>query len=331
MSSLRAKWRMAAVTATTALAVLMFSNAPASAAVFGESSTWASEIEDNVPVRANGFMGEARAVNGDLIQVWRGYDNPGMYLSLDHGRPVRLAGATNASPQVVYMGGAQFVLFHTGTNGFIFYCVLTVNQANNGQRYLNFGNWIQVPNGAQTNDGRPVAIAALPHNNISLAFHGANSNEIWSMIFNIPNNLWGDPVRVAGATSNSSPALAFSPANNLLLMAYRGLDNRVNVIRTYYQNNGWYGRSILDGVQTDSEPAIAMAGSGWGQVAVRQQGTGVLYLEDVQDTGSHGDWTREAVAFASAYGPRLIMDAYRAYLVATNLNGYVMWKQSRQY
>ncbi|MFI8456987.1 hypothetical protein [Kitasatospora sp. NPDC085464] len=162
MMSLRARWRMVAVTAMTALAVMMCSTSPASAAVFGESTTWANEIEDNVPVRANGFMGEARADNGDLIQVWRGYDNPGMYISLDHGRPIRMAGETNASPQVVYMGGAQFVLFHTGTNGFVFYMVLTVNQGNNGRRYLRFGSWQQVPNGARTTDGRPVASPPCP-------------------------------------------------------------------------------------------------------------------------------------------------------------------------
>ncbi|MGA5821527.1 hypothetical protein ACPC54_27110 [Kitasatospora sp. NPDC094028] len=331
MNSIRAKWRLAAVTAATALAVLISSGAPASAAVFGESTTWANEIEDDRPVRANGFMDEARSANSDLIQVWRRYGTTEMYLALDHGRQIRLAGNTNASPQIVYMGGVQFVLFHTGTNGFIFYSVLTVNQANNGQRYLRFSDWHQVPNGARTNDGRPVAVAALPHNNIALAFHGANSNEIWSMTFSVPNSLWGDPVRVPGATSDSSPALAFSPANNLLMMAYRGLDNRVNVIRTNYQTSGWYGRSILDGVETDAEPAIAMAPAGWGQVAIRQRGTGVLYLEDVQDTGQHGGWTREALGFASAGGPRLIMDAFRAYLVATNLAGYVQWKQSRQY
>ncbi|MER7770949.1 hypothetical protein [Kitasatospora sp. NPDC096140] len=85
------------------------------------------------------------------------------------------------------------------------------------------------------------------------------------------------------------------------------------------------------GPRRKKSAAIAMAPAGWGQVAVRERGSGVLYLEDVQDTGGHGGWTREAIGFASAYGPRLIMDAFRAYLVATNLNGYVQWKQSRQY
>ncbi|MER8101119.1 hypothetical protein [Kitasatospora sp. NPDC094016] len=331
MNSVRTRWRLAAVTVTTALAVLMFSNSSAYAVAPGESTRWANEIEDNVPVAASGIMGEARADNSDLIQVWRGADNANMYLSLDHGRPMTLAGQTNASPQVVYVGGTQFMLFHTGTNGFIFFSVLRVNVANNGQRYLQIGDWRQVGNDARTNDGRPVAAVALPHNNVYMAYHGANSNEIWGMTFNIPGNYWDAPLRTFGATSDSSPSLAFSPNNNHILLAYRGTDNRVNVIRANYQSQQWYGRSILDGVLTDSQPAIGITPNGWGQVAVREQGTGLLHMEDISDTGARGSWVRESNSFTSPYGPRLIMDAYRAYLVATAWGGYVFWKQSRQY
>ncbi|MEV7937855.1 nuclear transport factor 2 family protein [Kitasatospora sp. NPDC088264] len=90
---------------TTALAVLVFSNSSAYAEAPGESSRWADEIEDDVPVAASGIMGEARADDSDLIQVWRGADNADTHLSLDHGRPITLAGQTNAGPQVVYADG----------------------------------------------------------------------------------------------------------------------------------------------------------------------------------------------------------------------------------
>ncbi len=47
--------------------------------------------------------------------------------------------------------------------------------------------------------------------------------------------------------------------------------------------------------------------------------------------GQHNSWVREANGFRSWWGPRLIMDAFHAYLVATTFDGYVQWKQSRQY
>ncbi|MEU1374948.1 hypothetical protein ABZ442_14915 [Streptomyces triculaminicus] len=332
MHSILAKSRILAVAMTTAFAVLLFSNSPASALEPGESTRWANEIEGNTPVQANGIMGEARAANGDLFQVWHGADNGNMYLSLNHSQPLTLPGQTHASPQIVFVGGqAQFLLFHTGSNGFVYYTTLSVAVGDNGHRYARFDNWRQVPNGARTLEGLSVAVTVTPNNGAYLAFRGYNSNEIWGMYYNSQNGHWDLPTRTFGATSDSAPALAYSTNNNHILLAYRGTDNQVNVIRLPYGSGNWYGRTILGGVLTDSHPAIGVAPSGTGQVAIRQQGTGVLHLQTITDSGAHINWVRESQSQTSPWGPRIVMDAYRAYLVATAWGGYVLWKQSRQF
>ncbi|MFC8448187.1 hypothetical protein [Kitasatospora sp. NPDC057223] len=318
----------------TALAVLLFTSTSASATAPGESTQWANEIEGGHAAYAEGNISEARNPGtGALMQVWHGWGTGNMYIALDHGTTYLMDGLTNSSPQIVWLGhgGNDFMLFHTGTNGFIFYAFGSISYANNGARFPEVSDWQQVPNGAATPNSRSVAVTSLPNNGVFLAFRGASSQEIWGMFYNGQNGRWDLPTVTLGATSDSSPALSYSPSARILLLAYRGLDNQVNVIRQDYGSGVWYGRQILAGLSTDAQPAIAMAPNGWGQVAAREQGSNLLGLNTILESGGSYGWAHEANGLVARYGPTLVMYAYTAYLIATTANGAVLWKQSREF
>ncbi|MGW4650811.1 hypothetical protein [Kitasatospora sp. NPDC004289] len=325
-------WRLLPVALVAATSVLLASST-ASAAEPGESNGWSQEIEDNAPVYSDGDMSEARDPNGNaLVQVWRGWSNNNIYLSINHGTPIQMGGAqTNVSPVVVFdtHGGnsSYFRVFHTGTNGFVFYSHIQVTG-----NLLNPSAWYQVPNDVRTPNNLPVAVTALPSRGLLLAYRGQDSANVYSVFFNGQNNLWDLPVAVPNATSPSSPALSVTPSSNIILLAWRGTDNQVNVIRQHYGNGGWWGQEILPGVLTDAQPAIAMANSVWGQMAVREQGTHRLRLSSVASTGGWaGSWSAEVNGFVARYGPTLVAYAATVYLLATTGSGGVWWKQSRQY
>lgn len=75
-----------------------------------------------------------------------------------------------------------------------------------------------------------------------------------------------------------------------------------------------------------------MASTGWGQVAVREQGTTRIQLTSVH---SHGGWLQgwnlEGDGFLARYAPALIAYAATVFLFATPKQGAVYWEQPRTY
>ncbi|MFJ8621407.1 hypothetical protein ACIRD3_01005 [Kitasatospora sp. NPDC093550] len=328
------RWRIAAVAMLTALSVLFLSNSSAFATQVGEGPVWNEEIENNVAVQTAGGMVEARDPdNGVLLQTWRGYDNA-IYLSVNHGRVIAMPRATTyANPAVVWRwsngDNATFRVFHTGTNGFVFYTDVSTTGPNHLANIQPW--WNQVPNGTATPNNFPVTVAALPNNSIFLAFRGSSSNEIWSQFFNGTSSQWSNPTRVTDARSDSAPALSFSRATNITVLAWRGTDSQMNLIRQSWGENWWWGHDVLPGVAADGQPAVAMADGANGQLATRRLGSHQISLTSIFSTGGwQGYWDAENTGrVVSAIS--LVAYATTVYLLAAQYNGVVSWKPSRQF
>ncbi|MFB6894513.1 hypothetical protein ACFCX4_35035 [Kitasatospora sp. NPDC056327] len=329
------RWRTTVVALMTALSVLFLANSQASAAQPGEGVDWGQEIENNSIVQTNGGMVETRDPNTNvLIQVWRGYDN-NVYLALNHGTVVRMPGATTLAPPAVEWShsnsttNSAFRVFHTGTNGYIYYTYVVTG--GNGNIANIQQPWNQVPQGAATPNNFPVSVVGLPNNSMYLAFRGSSSNEIWGQFFDGTSNLWDNPVRVTDARSDSPPALAFSTNTNIIALAWRGTDNQVNLIRQTYGQPWWWGHDIYAGVATDGPPAVAMTNNGRGQVAVRRQGSHEIALTSIWANGGwQNGWDSENTH--AVFGAiSLVAYATTVYLLATQFNGVVNWKPSRQF
>ncbi|MEK2490893.1 hypothetical protein WN990_15160 [Kitasatospora purpeofusca] len=333
MNSRAGRWRLLPVALVAATSVLFLSNSAAFAAEPGESNGWSQEIENNAPVYSDGDMSEARDPNSNtLLQVWRGWTNNNIYMSVNHGAPIQMGGAqTNVTPVVAYDthngNSSYFRVFHTGVNGFVFYSNIQVTN-----NLVNPSAWYQVPNDVRTPNNMPVSVTTLPSRGIILAYRGQDSNNIYSTFFNGQNGFWDLPLPVASATSNSAPAVSFEPSSQIILLTWRGTDNQVNVIRQSYGSGNWWGQELMPGVLTDAQPAIAMANVGRGQIAVRQQGSQRLQLTTVGAAGGWaGGWSAEVNGFVARYGPTLVAYAATVYILATTGSGGVWWKQSRQY
>jgi hypothetical protein len=121
----RKRWQLALTGALTALALSVTLAGPAFASEPGEWGSWSQEMvsDGSQQVRTAGTLSEARN-GGALLEVWRGADNNQVWASWNNGYPFSLGGsstATYASPQVVGWGPDNFAVFHTGTDGNIYY------------------------------------------------------------------------------------------------------------------------------------------------------------------------------------------------------------------
>ncbi|MFF0160423.1 hypothetical protein ACFYRY_23265 [Streptomyces sp. NPDC005263] len=326
------RWRLLLLAVITACAVTLLTTTEALAAEPGESNQWTGERENGIPAQAGGDIQEARNPNtGQLVQIWRGWSDNSIYVSLNNNQ-VRLwpapSGGTRpqtlSNPQIVFNGGYWWA-FHTGVDRRVYYSRIAVNDG-----VLSLGSWYRIPNEVETPNNLSVAVASLPNNGWYLTYRGASSEELWGIYYNGQNGQWDLPVTVPGATSYSAPALAWSSYGQALVLVYRGLDDRVNVRRQHYGNPRWTDSEILNGVTTDAQPAVAFANNGFGQVAVRRPDTR-LSLTTINEVNGYAGWSNEINGFTARYGPVLVASLAAIYLIATSGNGYVYWKQSRQF
>ncbi|WP_033222949.1 hypothetical protein [Kitasatospora phosalacinea] len=333
MHLLAQRWRLLTVAFIAAVSVLFFSNNAAFAAEPGESNGWTQEIENNVQVYSDGDMSEARDPNlNTLVQVWHGWTDNNVYMAVNHGRPVQLPNAsTYVTPVVAFDrtsgSSSVFRVFHTGTNGYVFYSNVTVSS-----NLVAPSLWYQVPRDVRTPNNRSVSVTSLPSRGMLLAYRGQDSDNIYGVFYSAGNDFWDLPVAIPNATSDSSPALSYEPEAQIIVLAWRGTDNQVNIIRQTYGSGSWWGWDLLSGVLTDTQPAVAMTNNGRGQVAIRQQGSQRIQLASIYANGGwYGYWSAEVNGFIGRYGPVLVAYAATVYLLATSGNGGVWWKQSRQF
>ncbi|GAA1626261.1 hypothetical protein GCM10009744_12670 [Kribbella alba] len=317
------RWRLPLIAVLTALAVSVTFTGEAFAAEPGESDNWLAEHVGSQELSARNTVSEARNTNGDLLQVWRGETNNIVWLAYDGNDPFQLTNpdgtstATYVSPTVVPYGTDSFMVFHTGTNGLIYY-----TQVNTVAGTWS-GSWTAVPYQASNNT---VAVAQLGtgSNQLYMVYRAANDDEIWGTRWN--GSSWGGTQTIAGGTSPSAPSLAYNPGSGLWAAA-RGEDN--GIWMSYSDNNGnQWGDWTPQGGSTTRPPTIAASGQTDQMLVSYVDST---YRPNWRTYGQYGaptgGWSQDATGWQTIYSVGLSVVRNIMYAILTGQDGNVYYKQ----
>lgn len=322
----RKRWRLALSAALTAIAVSVMFAVPAFAAEPGESGSWNEEYAGSQELAARGTVSEARNGQGDLLQVWRGETNNIVWLSLDNEQPFQFynpdgtSTATNVSPTVVPYGSDDFMVVHTGTDGNIYYTIVSPNGTSTPDWT---GYWTAVPS-QSTNDAVSVTQLGSGSNGLYMVYRSSTDDRIWGTYWN--GGSWGNVENIGGGDSPTAPSVAWNSLAGTLNVVARGENDHVWMTSGWI--NDWSSWSDQGGY-TYTQPTVAALQTGQMLVSYvdensyrpnyRQYTANALPLEDWSQDIT-GWQTVNAVALSVVYGA--------IYAVLTGLNGYVYYKQA---
>jgi hypothetical protein len=220
-------WRLPALVVLTATMI-----APATKAFpqqSGEATSYNPENlthAGNLHIQMQGSLAEARN-GGHQLDVWRANSNDPsggqVLLSYDLG-PIFTIGSTEtmASPAVVAWGsGGNFMAFHTGTDGNIYYTFIFGPNS-------NFGFWQAIP-GQTTPNNMSVSVAQIGQNsNLEfMVYHGASDD---TRVFGtwLQNSAeWTTPTNIGGGRAVAPPSICLNDAGSSLWVTAIGTDNQV--------------------------------------------------------------------------------------------------------
>jgi hypothetical protein len=314
----RKRWRLAFMAVLAALAVSVTFASPAFAAEPGESGNWIQEWEGNQYLALRGTMGEARNTQGDLLQVWRGENNNNVWMRLDNGNPFTLGTtATYSSPTVVPYGQNSFMVFHTGTNGFIYYTIVNTDYSWNG--------WTAVPY-QTTNMEVSVAQLGAGSNQLYMVYHGSGSdNHVWGTRWD--GYGWQGAQNIAGGLSPAAPSVAYNPGSGLWVVV-RGEDN--GIWMSYSDNNGGQWNDFTpQGGSTTRNPTIA-ASAQTDQMIVSYVDSNTFrpnYRTYSQWGGPTGGWSQDITGWQTIYRVGISVVGAVMYAIFTGQDGYGYYKQ----
>jgi hypothetical protein len=301
------------------LTVLAFSAAfagEAFAAEPGESSSWNPErVYNNQQVVVRGTLSEARN-NGVLLEAWRGATNNQVWMALDNGAPFTIGNtATFVSPTVVPWAQGSFAVFHTGTDGNIYWTFInTLNGSN--------GGWMQVP-GQTTN--LPVSVTQTGPGSAQLymVYRGVgNDQRVWGTRW---NGAWQAPQNIAGADSPSAPSVTYN--SGFLFAVVRGEDNQVYMIPSFNNGATWQVAQPQAGATTPDAPTIsASAQSEQMLVALRGMNSDLFYRTYDVTGDPTGGWSEDVTGWQTANPPGIGVSGRNFYTLVTGLDGRVWWK-----
>ncbi|BAL87789.1 hypothetical protein AMIS_25690 [Actinoplanes missouriensis 431] len=326
-------------TTLVVLATLLTAGAaPALAAQPGEESNWNQEISNNQPLRSGDTVSEARNLNnGNLLQVWRGYGNNNLYISVNHGVAVAWPTAeTLAAPRAVWTEDG-FYVFHTGTDGYIYYRNVPI-LASGGIGTLSH-TWFRVPNNARTQPALSPSVTWLRGSEMYLTWGGASNTSQWGMFYNGGGWAPSDPLpRAQSWTANS---VTFNEGWNQLVSIHTGTDGEIYWQRQTYGTGRWTDPVRLGDLPHSAAgtPAVALTSGGSGEVAVwlsggatdPNTGSGPVLLTEIFANGAWaGTWSVATGVSSTAHNLWLTTVQNRIYLLNTYFTGYVYWKRSFQ-
>lgn len=300
----------------------------------GESYSWSLETENNSPLRSSDTVSEARNPNnGDLLQVWRGYNQTTIWAAVNHGQPFTIGAAqTYAAPRVVWSADG-FSIFHTGIDRHIW---VASSQAS-GPTLSNpamWGNWHALPDNFQTPNYYPPSVTWLGDTHrteLYLTWHSATSQEEYGAWYG--GGRWSAPQLIPGALSSSPGTVTWDPVTQNIFFAWRGLDNQVYITGQNY-GHGWGNPAHIAGVTlaSPSVPTIAAAADGTIQIAVEEPVAGQSYLRYGRFAPGLNwqGWTWDNTNAILTHSPYLVAAFNALYIVNTDANGYVYWKRTYQ-
>ncbi|MFJ4851782.1 hypothetical protein [Streptomyces sp. NPDC088733] len=316
---------MAAATAGT----LVLATTPAFADLPGEDAEWSNEMVDG---QAIGWLryspAEAYTSGNDHLAALVGGDGR-IFTSLNNG-PVRevLAGARTIAPVVVTQYGENdFALFHTGTDGRIYWTTISATT------HDTLGQWRVVPN-QETGVENSVSVVTLGsgRNHFYMVYRGGDTGRIMGTYWD--GSQWSVH-NVIGGGSNSYTAPAIAVNGSRLYAAHRGVDNRVYIAHQVVGSGDWSSWRDIGGA-IHSQLSIASLQNGHMLVAGDAEDGTVWYHRLSWDgyTLNNGYWEQESQhVHIQGQGPSLVSNGqhstiYLLALVATDAANALMWKRA---
>ncbi|MET9125064.1 hypothetical protein [Streptomyces sp. NPDC004528] len=221
---------------------------------------WSPELSNGSQVHTH-RISQARDPNNNLVDVW--LDGQGsINIAYNNRRAQTWTGAVSAvAPRVVYTDFGWRV-FHTGTDGHIYYAGFQVNS----DQTLTLGSWQQIPGNVTTS--RAPAVTALhgSHGEEWMLAYRGNDARIYTQYHTRGSGQQGQgtfntPLPIASATSDHGPDVALNPASNGISVIWTGSNNSPNVWESHqtYGSPSWSpARSVVTAPGPNiSEPAIA--------------------------------------------------------------------------
>jgi hypothetical protein len=319
------RWRVALIAALTALAMSLAFAGQALAAEPGEWGNWNQEMvnDQSMQVASQGTVQEARN-GGNLLEVWRGATNDQVWLSFNNGPAFTLGGntATYVSPTVVAWGTDAFMVFHTGTDGHIYWSPVY----NDG---THESYWVQVPD--QTTN-LPVSVTQIGAGSVNLyiAYRGVgNDTRIWGTLFqwNGGNLQYVYTENIGGGRSPSAPSVVYNSAASALYVAARGLtNNHVWMINGWI--NDWYSSWLDDGGDAIDSPQIAVNSNGTMLVDSLSSNYVAQYRAYDRWGNGIGDWQTDITNWQSRSPIALAAYGTAIFAIIRGLDNLVWYKQA---
>jgi hypothetical protein len=213
-------WRISAGVLLAALAVVASTSQAFAQGQPGEVTNYSLEqVNTAGRVRSQGTLAEARN-GGNLLDVWLAAESTQVFLSYNNGAPFTISAGTQTfvSPTVVPFGPSNFLVFHTGIDGNIYYAA--VSGPNNAT------GWIQV-RGNTTDMSVSVAQIGAGSRNIYMVYRGAGSDPHVYGIWMNAQQEWSSPINVAGGLAAAAPAICLNNTGSSLWVAVIGTDNQL--------------------------------------------------------------------------------------------------------
>jgi hypothetical protein len=318
------RWRLALIAVLTTLAVSVAFAGEANAAEPGEWGDWTQEHVGNQVLEARGTMSEARNGGSNLLQVWRGETNDIVWMSLNGGNPFQLANSdgtsteTYFSPTVIPYGTNSFMVFHTGTDGRIYYAQVNPD-------YSWSGSWTVIGWAQSTNMAVSAVQVGASSTSMYVAYHSSNDDRVLGTYFN--GYAWGPGQQISQGLSPAAPSLTFN-SHSGLWAAVRGEDNQVWMAQSYTGTGSNWASWTPQGGNTWTSPAIASSGTGQMLVSYVDQNS---YRPSYRAYGSAGnalgDWSQDITGWQTIYAVGLSVISAAIYVIFTGQNGFVYYKQ----
>ena len=354
MSQLLKRWLLPALAAITVVTVLGTASEAFAQGQNGESSKYTLEMVGGGPLATRNDRSEAR--NGRyLLEVWRGGTNNTVWMSLDNGTPFQIGTtATNVAPAVVASGTDGFLVFHTGTDGNIYYTGVFIDGS-------NYEQWFSVPE--QTTQ-MPVSVAqmGLGSTDVYMVYRGyGNDTRVWGTWFDAFEGDWSQAENINGGQANSAPTISLVPelpataenpipyADRLVVSAV-GTDNNIWTTGQFVGADSWSpwtpilgqatgpnanhnladNRTVATGAQVFTVVNINTNGSQTLVMSVLDSNNNPEYTTfdlGMPQLSESSNWTVDLSGFQANETPELTSNGNSTYSLITRLDDLAYWKQ----
>jgi hypothetical protein len=229
-------WRTPAILVLAALAVIASASQAFAQGQPNESDSYNPETFEGNKVLVSSFgLGEARDLNGNLLDAWVAHDSSQVvWMSYNHGVPFQVATTkTNAAVAVAPWGTSSFIVLQTGTDSKIYYTF--VNGTNSSS-----GTWFPIP-GQTTPTNMAVSAAQIGTGSqyVFVTYRGSgNDTRVFGTFIN-PQGEWSTPTNFAGGLSPTAPAVCLNNAADTLWATAIGTDNQVWITHQTLGSASW--------------------------------------------------------------------------------------------